>query len=407
MKKASELTVVDLFCGAGGLSLGLQRAGFRVLKSIDHDGWAVQTYRRNLGDHVVEAEIGPDTRLPEASVIVGGPPCQGFSSAGSRRNGDARNTLVGVYASLIAARKPMAFVFENVEGFFTGEDGTRVLELLRPLVDAGYRIHMRKVNAANFGVPQHRKRVLVIGGLGWDPSFPEPTHMAFGAPGAHLVARERPKTPTLLDVLEGLPRPASGSEGTPQGHFTPPLTELDVKRIRALLPGQRMRDLPQELQHESYARRAFRRVKDGTPTERRGGAPSGIRRLKGDEPSKAITGASRNEFLHPVEDRFLTIRECARLQTFPDDFEFLGPQTAQMLHIGNAVPPVLGEVIGRSLAADLKRIKRGFQPRSGALLSFVPTASQGMSPALERTTEMVMAAFGPQLEPKEQLRLWG
>ncbi|MDY7229034.1 DNA cytosine methyltransferase [Hyalangium rubrum] len=407
MKKAPELTVVDLFCGAGGLSLGLRQAGFRVLTSIDHDEWAVQTYRRNLGDHVVEADIGLDTRLPEASVIVGGPPCQGFSSAGSRRSGDARNTLVGVYAGLIAERKPTAFVFENVEGFLTGEDGAHVLELLRPLVDAGYRIHMRKVNAANYGVPQHRKRVLAIGGLGWDPSFPAPTHMAFGAPGAHLVARERPKTPTILDGLEGLSEPASGPEGRPQGHYAPPVSAMDLKRIRALLPGQRMRDLPPELQHQSYTRRAFRRVMDGTPTERRGGAPSGIRRLKGDEPSKAITSASRNEFLHPVEDRFLTIRECARLQTFPDDFEFLGPPTAQMLHIGNAVPPALGEVIGRGLAADLKRIKRGFQPKPGALLSFVPTASQGMSPALERTTELVMATFGVRFEPKEQLQLWG
>ena len=115
------------------------------------------------------------------SVIAGGPPCQGFSSAGMRRTGDKRNTLVACFAQIVTRKRPRAFVFENVEGFLTAEGGKRVLDLLTPLVTAGYRIHLRKVNAANYGVPQHRKRVIAIGGLGWEPSFPEPTHSAHGA----------------------------------------------------------------------------------------------------------------------------------------------------------------------------------------------------------------------------------
>src|SRR5208282_4786550 len=97
---------------------------------------------------------------------------------------DKRNSLVACFAETVARMRPTAFLFENVEGFLTAEDGDRVVDLLEPLLGAGYRIHLRKVNAANYGVPQHRKRVIAIGGLGWEPTFPQATHAAFGAPGA-------------------------------------------------------------------------------------------------------------------------------------------------------------------------------------------------------------------------------
>lgn len=187
----SEATVVDLFAGAGGLSLGFARAGAKVVVAFDNWPAAVETYRSNLGDHVSGGDIHRDLDVPDADVVTGGPPCQGFSSAGMRRAEDERNTLVGEFSRLIAKRRPRAFVFENVEGFLTGAGGQFVFELLDPLIAAGYRIHVRKVNAANYGVPQHRKRVVAIGGLGWDPSFPRGTHAAFGAPGAHLANGRR------------------------------------------------------------------------------------------------------------------------------------------------------------------------------------------------------------------------
>jgi len=397
-------TVVDLFCGAGGLSLGLARAGFTVVAALDHFDAAVETYRTNIGEHVHNVAITENTELPPSTVIVGGPPCQGFSSAGLRRPGDRRNTLVSVYARLIAKHKPTAFVFENVEGFLTGDEGARVLDLLTPLVAEGYKIHLRKINAANFGVPQHRKRVLAIGGLGWEPAFPAPTHAAYGAPGAHRVARGLPPTPTIIEALKGLPRATYSPPGRPQGHFYSPLTEEDLRRVAALKPGQMMRDLPEELWHDSYRRRAYRRVMDGTPSERRGGAPCGLRRLKPCEPSKAITGGARSEFVHPAEDRYLTIRECARIQTFPDDFEFFGNGAEQALLIGNAVPPTLAELVGRHLLAQLETAR--VSNEKGALLSFIPTMATGMSPALERVTETVMTRFGCKQPPTEQLRLW-
>jgi DNA (cytosine-5)-methyltransferase 1 len=360
--------------------------------AADHDISTVETYRRNFGNHVEKVEINLETRLPEASVIVGGPPCQGFSSAGKRQNGDHRNTLVAVFAALVAAHRPSAFVFENVEGFLTAEEGGRVLDLLTPLVEAGYRIHVRKINAANYGVPQLRKRVLVLGALGWDPALPDPTHAAFGAPGAHLAARTLPGTPTLREAIAGLEAPADEPPGDPHGHFAGALSEEDSTRVALLRQGQTMRDLPEDLWHSSYQRRAFRRVMDGTPSERRGGAPAGLRRLVFDEPSKAITSAARAEFVHPVENRFLTLRECARLQTFPDEFVFCGSWADQAVQIGNAVPPLLGEVLGRSLVRQLASARPARV--AGKLLSFVPTLSNGMSPALEHTVRVVCESFG-------------
>jgi DNA (cytosine-5)-methyltransferase 1 len=168
---------------------------------------------------------------------------------------------------------------------------------------------------------------------------------------------------------------------------------LDLLRAQALKPGQTMRDLPMHLQHKSYTRRANRRVMDGTPTDRRGGAPTGIRRLRPDEPSKAITGGALAEFLHPLEHRSLTLRECARLQTFPDTFTFCGTIAQQIQLIGNAVPPRLAEILARQLALDIADLN-GKSETEGALLSFVPTLSSGYSPVLRDVTDRVLAMFG-------------
>lgn len=394
----NKLTVLDLFCGAGGMSLGFTKAGFEVVCSVDNYSAAIETYKANLGQHIVSLDLSEDVSLPVTDVVVGGPPCQGFSSAGTRRNGDKRNSLVSDYVEIILKNKPKAFVFENVEGFLTAENGGRVFDLLTPLISSGYNIHLRKINAAEYGVPQHRKRVIGIGGLGWNPSFPQPTHKPFGAPGSFKKHTDLPYTPTLQTALDGLGFPAEAMPGYPQGHFSNPMTERDLSRAVLLRPGQTMRDLPEELRHDSYNRRANRRVKDGTPPDRRGGAPTGVRRLKFDEPSKAITGGARSEFLHPTEHRSLTIRECARIQTFSDNFIFRGTQADQIQLIGNAVPPLLAQVIAESLLSDMQE-PSSVITRSGAgqLLSFVPTDSNGYSPILKEVTQKVRLLFGPAI----------
>jgi DNA (cytosine-5)-methyltransferase 1 len=163
-----------------------------------------------------------------------------------------------------------------------------------------------------------------------------------------------------------------------------------------------MLDLPEELWHESYRKRAFRRVMDGTPTERRGGAPAGLRRLSADEPSKAITGGALRDFVHPTENRPLTIRECARLQTFPDDFLFFGTQSEKIQMIGNAVPIRLAQRIAETLKDELKTAEPIHN--RGALLSFVPTLSDGMSPILQNVCDKVKLRF-LNFKRSEQLSL--
>jgi DNA (cytosine-5)-methyltransferase 1 len=385
-------SVVDLFCGVGGLSLGFLHAGLDIVAAFDNWEVAVNSYSANFPDRAQCNEVTVDLRIPQCDIIIGGPPCQGFSSAGLRRPSDHRNSLVKVFANLVARLRPSAFLFENVEGFLTGAKGNHVFDLLGPVIDAGYRVHVRKLNAANYGIPQHRKRVIAIGGLGWNPSLPRPTHSAYGAPGAHLAGRHLPKAPTVNEALHDLP-PAVKRGELPYvlDHAFAPLSTDDLRRAQLLAPGQRMRDLPEEYWHNSYRRRAFRRVMDGTPTERRGGAPAGLRRLREDEPSKAITGGALNEFLHPAYDRALTTRECARLQTFPDDFKFLGSPTDVVQLIGNAVPPKLAFVLAKSLKDDLVDATLG--DNQGALLSFVPTLATGMSQALETVTREVRRRF--------------
>jgi DNA (cytosine-5)-methyltransferase 1 len=400
MECLSDVAAVDLFSGAGGLALGLQAAGVEVRLGSDFWKPAANSYRANFPDHpflevdardLGSAEVGPKIPASTPWVMAGGPPCQGFSSAGNRRSDDPRNTLVGVYAELAAQLLPDVVVFENVEGFLTAEGGRFVQALLDPLIEAGYRVSLRKLNVANFGVPQLRKRVVGIAALHRDPIDLDFTHRAFGAPGTSLVAHGLPQTLTLADALAGLPAPSDSRPGEPSWHWKKPAKGLELERISNLKPGQTMRDLPEHLWHESYRRRANRRVSDGTPTERRGGAPSGIRRLVADEPSKAITGAASREFIHPTEDRSLTLRECARLQTFPDGFQFVGNANDVATMIGNAIPPRFAHALAEAGRRTALQTRDAGLP--GALIRFEPTPSGGMSPALAKVTEMVRTRY--------------
>ena len=401
-------TAIDLFCGAGGLSLGLKRAGFSVSLAVDNWSAAKDTYSENFPGvpfllEDIKSLRGVDL-LREAgfsladapTLIAGGPPCQGFSSAGRQEPQDPRNTLVNAFSSLIAELRVPFFLFENVEGFLTVGRGSAVFEFLDPIVEAGYKVDLRKINAANYGVPQLRKRVLAIGSLSGIPSYPSPTHRAHGSPGAHLAGKDLPRVPTLQEAIGDLEHRMMGLF---DGHVRETLTGLDLQRSISLRPGQTMRDLPDELQHVSYSKRANRRVRDGMPTERRGGAPAGIRRLRPDEPSKAITGSATNEFLHPSLNSFLTIRECARLQTFPDQFNFIGTKREQALLIGNAVPPDLAEKFGISMLSDCVSLRESKSvPSMGRLLSFSPTLSSGMSPILSEVVGLVKKRYGLNIQ---------
>ena len=403
-------TAISLFAGAGGCSLGFRQAGYDVRFATDIDADAVESYRRNFAGTPCEVadirELSADVLLQrsqlqpgELDILLGGPPCQGFSSAGGKVGDDPRNSLLGHYVRLLEGLRPKWFVMENVEGLLTNAGGTHVRDAVAAFLEAGYSVNVEKIYAQGYGVPQRRKRVLIVGNrLGHDFVFPEPVTPFSGSifrkgavTFATAVSDLPPATHDAGCALAFATPPQNelqaylrGAAKTVKDHDTPALSGLQLERASGLRPGQTMKDLPEHLQHESFRRRAFRRVMDGTPVERRGGAPHGLKRLFADEPCLTITGAATREFVHPTEDRLLTLRECARLQTFPDGFEFAGSAASRIQQIGNAIPPLLARAIGEHIAREFGFVA-SYSSSDHPSLRFCLTRSEGMSPALART----------------------
>ncbi len=415
--------VLSLFSGAGGFSYGFSQAGLKPLCGAEIDKSACATYEANIGSdcHNVDlSEVAPDFfkaalggKTPFA--VIGGPPCQGFSTAGPRNARDPRNRLIFNYFRIVESIQPRWFIFENVEGLLTSGNGEAVSALVREFIRIGYSVRLEKVNLAGFGVAQTRKRVLIIGNrMGVEFTFPK-ENFSFDS-GKAKKRSQKPFAPTLLQAIEGLGTPCSRRDQTssytnknPDGaydkymregnvlglnseHFDATTAE-DAKRYSLLSGGQTMKDLPEEYWHDSFKRRAFRRVQDGTPTEKRGGAPSGIKRLHGNLQSLTITGAASREFIHPTENRPLTIRECARIQSFPDRYQFKGNAASAMQQIGNAVPPLAAAVFAEHLKNLDGVFGSGLQTQSSTtdprFLGFVLTDSTGMSAALKNTEKLL------------------
>lgn len=405
-------TVLSLFSGAGGCSLGFKQAGYDVLFASDIDTAATQSYAANFPEtNALQVDIRQldfkqilmnlGLRVGEIDVMVGGPPCQGFSSAGLRFWDDPRNSLLKQYIQALHTMQPKWFLMENVEGLLTAGEGQYVYEAVTALIGCGYQVRVEKIYSQEYGVPQRRKRVLIIGNrLGIDFKLPEPTMAIHGKIFRHSDI-------TLRHTITGLPKASESKQekirytlpvstawekylrGTAidvRAHFSSPINDLQTARIKALKSGQTMKDLPIELQHQSFEKRANRRVMDGIPSEKRGGPPSGLKRLWFDEPSLTITGAATRELIHPDEDRPLTIREAARIQTFPDDFIFLGSASDQIQQIGNAIPPLIAYLVAKHIKDHY-----GFKQEanvSGRLLGFTLTKANAMSPALKVTEKL-------------------
>ncbi|EAX6861351.1 DNA cytosine methyltransferase [Klebsiella pneumoniae] len=417
--------VVSLFAGAGGFSAGFSQAGLKPLFGAEINADACHTYQLNIGSpcHQLDLSTIEPVQLEKLAggrrpfVVIGGPPCQGFSTAGPRNSADPRNQLIFNYLNIVERLSPRWFIFENVEGLLTSGRGRDLARLVREFVEMGYSIRLQKVNLASYGVPQTRKRVLIIGNrLGIDFQFPEEL-FSFDSGKARKLS-DKPMAPSLAEAIAGL-----GSAATARGALVPyasanPVNAFDARmrkgnvagtvthhvgvelsgrmQVELLKPGQTMKDLPSELWHDSYKRRANRRVSDGMPTEKRGGAPSGIKRLHGNLQSLTITSAAAREFIHPTEHRPLTIRECARIQTFPDSYQWVGNNASVIQQIGNAVPPLAAEI----LANHLKYIDGSFgadtrpaDGRAAKLLGFVLTEALGMSPALKSTEALLTEMY--------------
>lgn len=383
----ASLKVMDLFCGTGGFSKGFENAGaFRVVFGIDVLPVAVDTFQLNHSRAVaLEADIrqvrlssvARQTELErgQVDVIVGGPPCQGFSSIRPFRSvtdDDPRNSLFEEFASYVNYFRPSVFVMENVVGLATHKNGTTIERIQECFDGLGYTSDWRIVNAAHFGVPQKRERLMMIGAEdGVQVRFPPPTHAGefrtigvrdrgrrllppSRADGPALFPCDEPKLPDALTVIEAigdLPHVAAGTAA--DEYDIPPQNDYQAARRRRanrlelhIATGHTKRML-------EIIRHSGTNINSVPEHLISSGFSSSYSRLDPDEPAVTLTvnfvHPASNKCIHPFQDRALTLREGARLQSFDDDFLFAGTRTQTAKQIGNAVPPLLGQAIAESV----------------------------------------------------------
>ena len=336
--------VVSLFSGGGGLDLGFKQAGYDIIWAIDNNKDAVNTYKKNVGDEIFCGDLmAVDINIiPHADVVIGGPPCQSFSLAGKRQCDDARGQLVWRYLDIIKKLSPKAFLFENVIGLLSAKDskGNKIIDkLLKAFGKIGYNVTWKLVNAAEYGIPQLRKRVIIVGLKKGKFVFPETTHSEDGANGKH-------KYVCVESAIGDLPE--AGTSEMVTEHEYPTMSQLDKYICAHVKPGGNYMDIPDDV---PSAR--IRRLK------REGGHTTCYGRMRHDKPAYTInTYFNRPNVgcnIHYKYDRIITLREAMRLQTFPDNYEFVSTsKQGKNLIVGNAVPPKLAYVLASKLKEYLK-----------------------------------------------------
>ena len=340
-------TVIDLFSGCGGLSLGFEMAGFEVILAIDNWEDALVTYRHNHeGAHTLNAdllsldpkEVEDKYNLHNVSVIIGGPPCQGFSVAGKRIIEDDRNKLYKSFVRFVAHFKPEAFIMENVPNILSIGGGAVKDSVINDFAELGYSISYKVLTASDYGVPQNRRRAIFVGLNGKSFPFPEPT------------VKEKV---TTYDALADLPE-SSVDDGA--SYPSAPLSDYqrmmrketerlynhqitihtpETQRIIAMVPdGGNYKDLPMEMWNLRKVHIAWTR-------------------MNSKKPCFTIDTGHRHHF-HYSYNRIPTVRESARIQSFPDNFVFLGSKTSQYKQVGNAVPPLMSFAIASQLKPLIK-----------------------------------------------------
>lgn len=400
---APQLTSVDLFAGAGGLTAGLRSAGFEALYANEIVASHARTFSMNQPDvwvdnrdvRAVDATSVRELlglRIGELDLLAGGPPCQGFSiNAPKRSADDSRNHLFREFLKFAAAFRPKVVLIENVPGLVSFERGATLEAIMESLEELGYVPDVRILYAPHFGVPQTRWRTIVLAtrlDTGLLPAFPDPTHSAparinftssYGgkqlvelASGSHL----RPFT-TVADAIGDLPVLANGSsvpDGSPYAteptsqyqanmragakgvfnHAAPRLGPTNLERLRHIPAGGNWTNVP-----EALLPAGMRRAHRSDHTKRYGRAnPEGLS-------STILTKCDPHwgAYFHWSQDRTFTVREAARIQSFPDTYLFTGSRSEQFEQVGNAVPPLLAEAVGRSIRAVVGPIA---QKRSAA-----------------------------------------
>lgn len=367
---AATIGVIDLFCGTSGFSTGFSNFNkkFEMVGAVDFDGDAATTTKQNHpGAYVKRSdllklsprEFGKSLPHAEIGLIVGGPPCQGFSSLRPFRSSDfddPRNSLFEQFASFVGYFRPKAFVLENVVGILTHKGGRTVSALIECFKSLGYSCDWRILNAANYGVPQKRERFILIGSTSDTlPSFPEPTHafkgraIGFRDPSRMVRAQEGlPDAISVLEAIGDLP-PVQSGQGADQ-YIYPSLNKYQADR-RVASTALTLHQAPNHSQKIlEIIRHSGQSIACIPPHLITSGFSSSYSRLDGNEPANTMTvkfqSAASSRCIHPTQDRALTLREGARLQSFDDHFSFAGSTTSIASQIGNAVPPLLGTALG-------------------------------------------------------------
>ena len=343
------MTIADLFSGVGGLSLGFRQAGFNVAFAVEHDKEIADAYSRNDSSAVMFnsdiTKLNPKQlvkRFGRIDVIVGGPPCQGFSQKGKRLSvNDDRNFLFKQYVRFVAEFRPKYFVLENVPNIITTARGFFRDEIIREFSKLGYDVKADVFDVADFGVPQHRRRAIFLGQQGHlDVEFPKPIK--------HRV--------TVKDALSDLPRILSGEAYTEGAYPMEPQTDYQ----RRMRKGSLSVVNHEATKHSKLALERLAMIPKGMgkevlpPEHLTKSIYSGTWcRLLEDDQAATITTRfdtpSSGRFTLPDQNRCITVREAARLQSFPDSFVFYGSKCAQMKQVGNAVPPVFANAIAKEI----------------------------------------------------------
>lgn len=309
------MKVVSLFSGAGGLDLGFINAGFEVIWANDFDEDACKTYAHNIGKHIIHGNISSifsDT-IPDCDVVIGGFPCQGFSQANLKRsNDDDRNQLYLEFLRIITDKKPKYFVAENVRGILSLDGGNAIKKIIDDFKNAGYRIQYQLFNTADYGVPQTRYRVIIIGirnDLNHEYIFPTPTHIS---PSKNNPLGLKPWV-SISEALKDIQDP-----------------EEDDYNLKNHVYSQ-----------YKVTNRNFTGHRETDPNKP---SPTILARGNGKGGVCAIQ--------HPKNHRRMSIRESALIQTFPIDFEFFGSMTSCYRQVGNAVPVLFAETIAKNLCQE-------------------------------------------------------
>lgn len=318
---------IDLFAGAGGMSLGFDKAEFENVLAVEYNKCFAETYSFNFPKHnlkvadiknISNEEIKKLIGNNKIDVIIGGPPCQGFSIAGKiGRNfiDDERNRLFKEFVRFVEVIKPRIFVMENVAALKTHNKGKTIEEIVKEFERVGYTVKYDVLNAVNYGVPQQRRRIFVIGTLDKENKFKFP--------------KETTKQITIAEALKGLPKLKSGETSDIPNHNAMNHSKQMLEKMNYVKDGGNRNDIPEDIRPKSGDVRKYIRYNSN-------------------EPSICITGDMRKVF-HFSQNRALTGRELARIQTFPDDFIFKGNAGNVQQQIGNAVPPKLAFQIANSV----------------------------------------------------------